>query len=100
MQIIRTTATLAAVLLLGACASAADQWTHASLAAAQQQQERDKCHSQSVEAESSYVRTNSRGSVNSTTPLINNLKVRQQALAERNKVYAECMRGAGFTQGS
>lgn len=88
----------AAGLLAGCSTGGSGAWTHAGLSDTQRQERMLECQRQSAEVEARYVEDNSRGGVNTTTPLINNLKVRQRALALRNESYEQCLREAGFTQ--
>lgn len=73
-------------------------WTNAGLSDTQQQEHMLACQRQAAALEQDYITRNSRGGVNTTTPLINGLKVRQQALAERSQAYEQCLREAGFTR--
>jgi protein-disulfide isomerase len=91
----KTLVTLAAAFLLTACASG--EWTRNGFTDAQRQQALQTCQSQAAQVERDYFNANARGSTNTTTSLINNLKVRQRALAERNQTEASCLQAAGFS---
>jgi major membrane immunogen (membrane-anchored lipoprotein) len=91
----KTFVVLAATLLLAACASG--EWTRSGFTDAQHQQAMQSCQSQAAQAERDYFAANARGGANTTTSLINNFKVRQRALAERNQTEANCLQTAGFT---
>lgn len=73
-------------------------WRHAGLSETQQQERMLACQRQSAAIEQDYIAANSRGGVNSSSPVINNLNVRQRALAERNRSYEQCLQDAGFTR--
>lgn len=73
-------------------------WTNAGLSDTQRQERMLACQQQSAALEQDYIEKNTRGGVNTTTPFINGLKVRQRALALRNDSYEQCLREAGFTR--
>ncbi len=97
----RTTTFMLAVpaLLLTACAnSGATAWTNPALAEPQRQQAMDQCTQQGIAAEQAYYERNARGDANSSTPFINNLKVRQRSMAARTGAYESCLLAAGFSR--
>lgn len=92
---------LPALLMLVSCAgagSASSGWTHAGLDEGRRQQEIDKCTVQAKAAEDAYYEQNAKLGTNSSTSLINNLKVRQTGMRLRNEAQVECLLAAGFTQ--
>ena len=101
MKDARSLLAVPALLLLVACGSTsntANAWSNASLDDTRRQQETDRCTMQSKAVEDDYNTRNSRIGTNSSTSLINNLKVRQTAMRMRNESFAECMQAAGFTR--
>lgn len=101
MKDARSLLAVPALLILVACGSTggtANAWTNPSLDDTRRQQETDRCTAQAKAVEDDYNTRNARLGTNSSTSLINNLKVRQTAMRMRNEAFAECMQAAGFTQ--
>jgi hypothetical protein len=101
MKIVNGTLALTLLVLLASCTSTGSSinaWSNPALSEAQRQQAAERCKADGITAEKEYFEANARGGANSTTPLINNLKVRQRAMALRNETEAACLQAAGFSR--